>query len=220
MSGRILKKITITVITAGMTLNVYAVDPGFYMGLMLGPATHNGGNITVQTDSSVPGIPPTTTATPKKNQFGSRFYLGYQVTKYAGFEGGLDYFTGISYTTELPTCSSVQVRNRGFDFVGKGSLPFAGFTVFGKLGAALIYQTTSGAINADSSLECGKSTYVTKVRPTASIGASYDLTQNWVADVTWNRLMVGGPVSSVDYFAFGISYHFVNKYCGQFLCDD
>jgi len=32
--------------------------------------------------------------------------------------------------------------------------------------------------------------------------------------------MAGGQVGNLTMYALGISYHFVDKYCGQFLCDD
>jgi opacity protein-like surface antigen len=215
MYRRILKQIV--VFTAGcFAINTYAVAPGFYMGLMLGPATNNSGNQQAQTTFNT-----TTLATPKSNQFGTRAYMGYQLNHYAAFEGGIDYFTGVKYDTKnVPTCSSVQARVRGFDIVGKGSLPVYSFDIYGKAGVAFIYQTYSGALNPDTNNACGDSTHQTKFSPTVSIGGSYAFNQNWVTDISWNRIQVGGVIKSVDFFGLGISYHFVDKYCGQFLCED
>lgn len=208
---------------SSLAVNTYAVAPGLYLGLALGPATNSGGTVQAQVQAP-PGIPSTTTtpASPKSNQFGSRLFLGYQLNNYAAFEGGLNYFTGIKYDTKgVPTCSSPQARVRSFDATVKGIMPFgSSFDAYGKAGAALIYYTTSGSLNPDFTNECGKSTYVTQVRPTVSVGASYAFTQSWVVDASWNRTMVGGVINNVDFFALGLSYHFVNRYCGQFLCDD
>ncbi len=218
MRRRILTYVAFVAAANGLMMNANATGPGFYTGLMMGPATNDGSTVQAQ----VQGSPTTTPATPKSNQFGSRFFMGYQMNKYAAFEGGLDYFTGIKYDTKnVPTCSSAQARARAFDAVIKGIYPFGSwFDAYVKGGMALVYQTTSGALNPSGTTECGKSTYVTKFRPTLSVGASYNLTQSWVTDLSWNRTMAGSPVNNIDFFAIGISYHFVDRYCGQFLCDD
>jgi len=211
---RMMKK-TLLVMTSAVAMHAYAVAPGFYMGLMTGPATNTGGTQQVEVR---PGV--TTPATPRSNQWGSRVYLGYKVNNYAGIEGGLNYFSKISYDTKgVATCSGVDARVRDFDVVGKGNLQFSDFEIFGKAGVAITYLTTSGALNPGSNPNgCGQTQHTTKFRPTVSVGASYDLSQNWVADVSWNRTMVGSPVNNIDFYALGISYHFVNVYCGQFLC--
>jgi len=217
MQKRILKKIAVIVLTQGMAISAYAVAPGFYMGVMAGPATNSGG--TQQAQMQTPTTT-TTPVTPKSTQFGSRLLMGYKINKYAGFEGGLTYISGVNYDNKgVNTCSSTNVRVRDFDFVGKGQIPMGNsFDVFGKAGAAIVYQSTSGALNPRLNQDCGNTQYTNKVAPTVSVGASYDLNQNWVADASWNRIMLGGPLSNVDFYALGISYHFVDVYCGQFLC--
>lgn len=226
---RRIKNIAFMTIMSGAIMNTYAVGPGFYFGLMGGPATNDGSTVQAQVPSP-PGstMTLTTPATPKSNQFGSRLFIGYQLNKYAGFEGGLNYFTGIKYDTKnVPTCSSAQARVRNLDGSVKGIMPFGNwFDVYGRAGVAVVYQATSGALNPGGynpitgEVECGKSTYLTKFRPTIALGASYALTQSWVIDAAWNRIMVGGIVKNVDFFGLGFSYHFVDRYCGQFLCDD
>ncbi|RDI39205.1 outer membrane beta-barrel protein [Aquicella lusitana] len=217
MRKGIAKYAATTVFTCTFALQAYAVAPGFYTGLMLGSASANGGTQQAQTDTT----PPTTTpATPKSTQFGGRIFIGYKINQYAGVEGGLTYFSDIKYDTkDVDTCNTPKVGVRDFDIVGKGSFGLGSFEIFGKAGAAVVYERTSGALNPDLTRECGLSTNEVKFRPTVSAGASYDLSQNWVADISWNRVMVGGAISSIDFYALGISYHFVDIYCGQFLCD-
>jgi opacity protein-like surface antigen len=197
--------------------SAYAVDPGFYMGLMTGPARANANTLQAQVARNV-----FVTARPQNNAWGSRLYLGYKFTKYAASELGLTYFSTFRYNTSgIKTCTGTNARTRNFDLVVKGNLQAWDFEVFGKAGVAVTYLTTSGAINPGSNpknLDCGNNVNTTKYNPTFTIGASYDLTQNWVADITWNRTMVGSPINSVNLYALGISYHFVNIYCGQFLC--
>lgn len=215
MRRRIVKQLTLAVIAGGFVANADAVAPGFYLGLMGGPATNSGGTQQAQ----VQGSATTTPVTPKSKQFGSRLFMGYKINQYADIEGGLDYFSSVSYDTKsVETCSGATVRVRGLDVMGKGEVPVGAFSLYGKAGAALIYQSASGALTPDLSSECGRTTYSNKFVPTVAIGAGYDLSQNWVADISLTRLMVGNQLSNVDLFALGISYHFVDVYCGQFLC--
>lgn len=194
--------------------NVYAVAPGFYMGLMLGPASNTGSTTQAQ---KVGGG--TTIVTPSTKQFGTRVLLGYKLNQYAGYEFGLDYFTKIKYDSkDVPTCNTPSATLKAFDFLAKGTVPMGSFDVFGKAGAGFMYDTTSGSLNPDSTKSCGKSQRQTRVRPVLGIGASYDFTQNWVMDLSWTRYLVGGTIKNMDHYAVGVSYHFVDTYCGQFLC--
>lgn len=202
-----------------LSMNAYAVLPGFYMGLMLGPATNDGSAIGMQTADTPPTI---VQATPTSQQFGTRLFMGYKSSQYFGAEGGLTYFSGIKYDAgDANLCSSANVRVRDFDFLGVGTytFPSTGIGLYGKAGAALVYMTESGCMNPDLSQQCGKTTYSNQVKPAASVGVSYDMSQNWVIDASWNRLFVGSPVNNMDMYALGISYHFVDTYCGQFLCE-
>lgn len=198
-----------------------AVAPGFYMGLSTGPATNGGGTEQIQAESNGSGVTTTTPATPSSSQWGTRVYIGNKFGKYASVEGGLDYVPGIQYNAknDVQTCTGASVRVRAFDVMGKGEFAIRGFSVFGKAGAAIVYQGASGAFNPGENGECGKSTNTNQVKPIVSAGVSYDLSQNWVADLSWTRLMTGGIPGNVDLFGLGVSYHFVDVYCGQFLCN-
>ncbi|MFZ2314300.1 MAG: outer membrane beta-barrel protein [Gammaproteobacteria bacterium] len=213
-----LLKILLTATTAAVAFNTYAVGPGFYMGVMTGPATNNGGTVYVQ---PAPGSTTLVQANPRSNQWGSSIYLGNKINQYASIEGGINYFSTIQYSTKnnVQTCSGLSVRNRDLHIVGKGEFPLSDFSIFGKAGVAVVYQTVSGGFNTGINGQCGKNQYTNKFSPTFSIGAGYDLSQSWVADVSWTRILVGGQSSSVDFLGFGISYHFTDRYCGQFLCD-
>lgn len=103
-------------------------------------------------------------------------------------------------------------------------MPIGWFDVYAKGGAAYVYIKNSGAFSQPDyttiPYSSGSSTTKTKFAPTYGLGVDYLLSQNWLADLSWTRLQVGNTVSSIDLYALGISYHFVDKYCGQFLCDD
>ena len=199
------------------TVNASAVAPGFYVGIMGGPATNGGVDTFAQLDNSSA----TTKATPKTSQIGVRGYGGYKMNAYASFEAGLTYYSTINYNTDDDnTCTSPYVKLTVGDIVGVLSYPLWYFNVFAKGGIAIATMSISGSLNPTYTTTCGAKDNSLIFRPTASIGAGYDFSQNWVADVSWTRVMTYGIVQNVDMYALGFSYHFVDKYCGQFLCDD
>lgn len=216
MTKGILKRIALAMLASTTLINAYAVAPGFYMGLMIGPATNDGKTQLIHTTTPPkPGF--VVPANPRSGQFGTHIVIGNQLNKYVAFEGGLTLYSNIHYVAKTPSGSpGATARVRTFDVMVKGIFPFGQyFDVFGKAGVAPTYVTTSGALNGN-----GKGLYQTKVSPIISIGGSYTLNQNWVLDLSWTRTMVGSVVGNVDFYALGASYHFVDRYCGQFLCDD
>lgn len=216
MKTRIISSITAT--TLLFTNLSYAVAPGFYMGLMTGPASNTG---TEQEAQVAPPGTGTTPAFPKSKQWGTRFFSGNKVTEYFGWELGASFYSTTHYNTQdVDTCSGMASRVRTVEFLGKGSFPFKSVDVFGKAGVAVAYTTTPGALyGPDPGQTCGDTRNDIKFRPEFAIGASYDMSQSWVIDASWTRTMIGGFISNVDLYAIGISYHFVDRYCGQFLCD-
>jgi hypothetical protein len=39
-----------------------------------------------------------------------------------------------------------------------------------------------------------------------------------VSDISFTRVNGGGNIQTADMIAISFSYHFVDTYCGQFLC--
>lgn len=218
-----------------------AIAPGFYMGLMMGPATNGGGEKPVQVLPLPTATSPaanTGLANPKSSQFGSRLFFGYKFNPYAGFEGGFTYFSGVNYILKdstLTPAGGTTGRVRLIDFVGKLDYSYNNtIGIYGKLGVAATYTTTPGGLNitnytvkpaptkADPSAvkitTSGSNTYTTKLSPTFSLGVSYDIDPSWQMDISANRVFVGGSIGNMTLFAVGLSYHFVDRYCGQFLC--
>ncbi len=133
------------------------------------------------------------------------------------------------------------INVNAFDFVAKGMLPIAssGFGVFGKAGVSILKQGMAGTFTSYYNTNIGTTTVTSPnglisttyqgsfvkantttafFRPTAAIGAYYDLSQNWQVDFTLSRVFGGGGLQNTDLYSLGFSYHFVDKYCGQFLC--
>ncbi len=239
-----------SVIATLITLNAHAVGNGFYMGFMFGPATNSGSSAQLQqNDPSFRttinnachiaangrpnpncGVTPKfIPATPKSSQYGSSIYMGNQFSRYAAIEGGFTYFTSVTYDTKgKEPCGGSDARVRDIHVLGKGIFPIGdAFDVFAKAGMAVVYSTTAGSFNPGfgtasngTYVTCGKNTYNNKFSPMVAIGASYAINPSWVVDVSASRTQVGGVLNSVSLIGVGLSYHFVNRYCGQFLCDD
>jgi hypothetical protein len=214
------------------------------MGLMMGPSSNGGKEQPVQVlplPQPLPGNPIANTvqANPKSSQFGSRLFFGYKFNQYAGFEGGFSYFSGISYALKEPAggcpanggpcvpAAGTTARVRSIDFVGKLDYSYNNtIGLFGKGGVAAVYTTSPGALDITNysvvggqPKTSGSNKYNNKIAPTFTVGASYDLNQSWQIDMSWTRLFVGSAVSYMDMYALGLSVHFVDVYCGQFLCE-
>lgn len=222
-----------------LCVDAMAIAPGFYMGLMMGPASNTGGDVDIQVDPRpTPTNPIANTAigNPKSTQFGSRLFFGYKFNPYAGFEGGFTYFSGIAYTlkdSSLTPSAGTTGRVRGIDFLGKLDYSFRDTVgVFAKLGVTATYTTTPGALNVTNyeikdagtpnakAVDFGSSSQDVKLNPTVAVGASYDFNQSWQIDASWTHLQLSGVLKGMDFYAIGLSYHFVDVYCGQFLCAD
>ena len=211
MVVKIIKKCSIAAIMAGTVSAAYATGAGGYFGLMLGQTNLHGQN---QTITIAPGV--TETVKPQGSGIGTRLFAGYNMNKYAAIESGFTFYSSMSYKTEIFS-NNVKTRAASFDVLGKGMFPFAdtGFGIFGKLGGAYLSSKTTGSVEGVSIPSSSSST----VRPVIAVGLSYDLTQNWVADLSYTRIQYStSQIKNPDFIALGISYHLVDAVCGQFLC--
>jgi OOP family OmpA-OmpF porin len=214
-----MKKITCRVMAlllVGFSTLSYATGAGPYLGLQVGQTnTHN-----VTRNVQTGGTPSTESVTPSNTGFGGRIFAGYSINPYMGLEGGFTHYGPSDYKpTVSASCGNPQIRENAFDFVGKGTLPLGKFGVFAKAGVAVVRTSMSGSLDTDTTLSgCDSSNTTNYVRPTAAVGVSYDLTPSWVADLSYSTVFKGGGVQAADFLALGLSYHFVDAYCGQFLC--
>lgn len=126
------------------------------------------------------------------------------------------------------TGTGMGVRNA--DIVLKGSIPLQYFNLYGKIGPAYVITNTEGAFyqplvvsnqNPGNPIPVpAKSVTKYFFKPIIAIGADYTISQSWVADLSWTHLSVGNGAGSINYIGLGIAYHFVDRFCGQFLCND
>jgi len=202
-----------------VTTVAQATTEGFYMGGMAGRTNTNNKPTLVQTGTAPDGTPIAVMANPSNTGIGGRFFFGYNLNKYGAIEAGYTYYAPTTYNVGS-NCGKPSIRTNAYDVMAKGMWPIAtsGFGVFGKAGIAILRQTAGGSITNATVNPCDSGQVQTAVRPALAIGASYDISQNWVTDVSWTRVLGGGGVSSADLYALGIAYHFVDKMCGQFLC--
>lgn len=213
-----MKKIKLTSIAAiilALSTNTFAVRNGPYFGLQLGQSNAHNSTATVVTDDlSLIQVSPSNTG------FAGRLIIfGYNFNPYAAWEFGWSHFAASTYKVSGDSGNNPAIRQSGFDLVAKGIFPFAdtGFDVFAKGGIAIMRSSTSATILTSQNTN-GHGSTSTSVRPLLGVGVSYDITQNWVADLSLSHVFSGGNVKSIDFFGVGITYHFVDQYCGQFLC--
>jgi opacity protein-like surface antigen len=219
----------------------YAVDPGFYIGSDFGVSNLNNKSQTILTDP----FGDNTTVQASNKGIGIRLFMGGEFNQYGGVEGGFSHYASSTYGSvpytgymlntlgQLVQTTSVitkpTIKEYGFDLEGKLKYPIGKFGVFGKLGFAYIRKTASGILatcsgTATIPTPCSTTAPVTNseqsnaFRPLVALGASYDLSQTWVMDASATRITKGSGIQNLTFFSLGFSYHFVDTYCGQFIC--
>jgi OOP family OmpA-OmpF porin len=220
----------LALLSMALTGSVFAVGSGIYVGTNFGESNLHNVTQTFQTTAAKDAANKIS-AKADNTGIGIRLFMGYNINKYAAFEGGFSHFASTTYSG-VPTTiafNSPSIHEYGFDAEAKGIFPMGPFGAFAKLGFAYIRKSASGSLaacNSKSASEfpCSNTSSITTgtqanaLRPLAAIGASYDFSQNWVADLSYTRITKGGGIQNADFISLGISYHFVDEYCGQFLC--
>jgi opacity protein-like surface antigen len=220
MSGKALKSLAVAAMLLSACDTVYAVGEGMYLGIQGGTSKSDYSPQLVYGTSTVLG-------TPNNNQPAARILFGYQMNPYpildAALEFGYTYFDAIDYDTESDvTSSQPSIRQQAIDIVGKGILQSTlGVGIYGKAGLAVVYAKKSGSLiveESDGVSSNTSSSTTIRALPTFGAGISYDITQSVVVDISATRLLGSGGIKSIDFYALGFTYHFVEKRCGQFTC--
>lgn len=220
----------------------YATSTGFYLGGQVGLSKINAPSLKLTNcPVDVNGIPfPGADCTPKTinpstTGAAGRVFLGYSFYDWFALEGGYSYFTPANYNIEIcPSkggCGNPTIGASAFDFVGKLMYTFCNtIGVFAKAGLAITYYKVSGSLNGaalpngaiptcgSGQVNCGHTQNFTKLRGTYGVGLSYNLSPNWITDLSYTVISGSSNQPKIDFVALGISYHFVDLYCGQFLC--
>jgi len=197
------KLFSVAILSCSLASPVYAISNGPYFGFQAGSTN------THYTASQ------TTTASPSNTGIGARLFLGYNFNPYAAIEGGFTHYAASTFNNVSNTANKPTIRENAFDFVGKGIYPIStsGFAVFAKAGLSVMRVSYAGSLNTS-----GNGSTTTNARPIIGVGASYDINQHLVTDLSWTRVLSGGSVQSADFMSLGIAYHITDEQCGQFLC--
>jgi opacity protein-like surface antigen len=143
---------------------------------------------------------------------------------------------GTTLTLPMSAAAGTTARIRDVDLVAKFDYSYNDtIGIFGKAGVAAVYTTIPGGLQPTNyhtlprptktcptcsvPVNSGSNVYRSKLTPTFTLGVSYDINQSWQADLSWTRILVGSAVGNMNLLALGLSYHFVDVYCGQFLCE-
>ena len=197
-----------------ITATTYATAPGFYLGAQAGATNINNTPQTVQTGLTTPD---SQLVSPSNTGIGERLYIGAGINPYAAAEFGFTHYASSTYKPSPSNLAGTpSIRENGVDLTAKIIYPIQKAAVFGKLGIIDISKSVSGSLQPLSP-DANPIKATNSFHPLIGIGASYDLTSSWVADLSWTRALKGGNgFQNADFLAFGISYHFVDHYCGQF----
>ncbi len=198
----------------------FATGPGFFVGSQFGQSNIHSDAVTFQTG----GDPATIRVSPSNTGAGYRFVLGYDITQYGGIEFGITHYANSTYKVPIAVaCNDPTVHLYGAEILGRGMIPVNSFTFIGKAGIAILRMSGSGSLVTSNVIQtpCGSTQgnqQTTNVRPALGVGVSYDMTQRWVIDLSWMRVLKGGSTTTADLKTIGFAYHFTDLYCGQFLC--
>jgi opacity protein-like surface antigen len=224
-------------IAVGMMDVAYATGAGAYMGFTVGES--NAHNKTQEVQTGVTQVAPTTSTdptttsppaavavAPSNSGMAGGFVIGYAFNPYAAFEFGYTHYASTTYSkpegSQLTHDSTINLN--AIDIAMKGSFPFKMVSIFGKVGLLEASNGPSGSLApvtiepSGKVIPAGHGPSNNALRPMFGFGVSYDITQNWVADLTYTTFTGGGGVQGADLLSLGVSYHFVDLMCGQFLC--
>ncbi len=230
---RFIKYIFSFFLIALFSITAKATGTGPYFGFQVGQTNLNNNNYYVNTgfpahppalcDMSHPETCVTTPAKvkPTNTGIGERLYFGIQMNRYAGFEIGATNYAPSVYDPKIPESFEPAIRAYALDISAKGMYSLYNFTIFGKIGGAGTRQTATGALT-NVSLHGVKLNQVPKSsnggHVIAAVGASFDINANWAFDLTASRIFKGSNFKEATFYGLGVSYHWVDLYCGQFLC--
>lgn len=213
-----------------LSTRVFAAGPGPYFGLQVGSTNLNNNEYYVNTglpaaicnmDKPATCITTPTKVKPNNTGIGERLYFGVQMNRYAAFELGAAAYAPSVYDPKIPESFEPAIRVYALDISAKGMYSLYNFTVFGKIGGAGTRQTATGALT-NVSLHGVKLNQVPKSsnggHVVAAVGASFDINANWSLELTASRIFKGSNFKEADFYSLGMVYHWVDLYCGQFLC--
>jgi opacity protein-like surface antigen len=212
-----IKRITLlglAVIISALMPVAYAIGEGGYIGFLAGVSNTNNKMENVQL-----GTNPETSApvSPSSTGLAGGFVVGYGFNPYSAFEFGYTHYATATYPKPEGSqlAHDATINTNAIDIAMKGSFPFKSVSIFGKVGLAYASASGSGSLAPIGSVRGPNNN---ALRPMYGMGVGYDVTQNWVVDFSYSAFTGGSGVEGANLMALGVTYHFVDLMCGQFLC--
>ncbi|MES2218459.1 MAG: outer membrane beta-barrel protein [Pseudomonadota bacterium] len=158
-----------------------------------------------------------TTSSSSSTGIAGRVDAGFQFGPYFSFEAGYTKYSNAVVKGYSDTIiNGVSTFNSySIDGLVRGTLPLGpGFAIYGKIGPAYLKEisTFNGtSIDPDTA---GENVRIidteSKVFPEFGIGALYDITNNFVAEITWLHIQRLGDNSlrNADFAGLGLTYNF------------
>lgn len=208
-------KLFISILALTAMNSSFATGVGFYLGMQMGQSdVHNTPAV-----YTYPGGG-TITVTPNSKGLGVRALAGYNFRPWLGAEAGFARYSSAYYNFPDGECRNPPYYI--FDGTIKASVPIWVVSIYAKGGVAAVRASGFANIfssDAKSGTRCeGGQANFWAAAPIYGAGISYDMTPNWVFDVSWTRINKTRRSTVLDFKSIGVSYHWVPVYCGQFLC--
>ena len=185
---------------------------GWYAGINAGRSDvkfKDGGLGAVFTDQNL-----TTSSSIDKHDTAYSLDLGYQLNPYFALEGRYVDFGKFGFNSAVsapaPDAIDGRFKAHGFGVNAVGIVPLPeGFAVFGKAG---VFRSKA-ELDANASATPVSGGTHSRTGGDFGVGASYDITRNFVAKVEWNRYLKVGDSGTtgradIDLVTAGITYRF------------
>lgn len=189
-----------SLLLAIFSTNAIAIIPGGYMGATIGYGA---------TQDKTRGSNKTTNT----NGIGGGLFFGDKFSNYGATEYGYMHWpngnSGIN-----PSNGSTVIHNDSLNFLGKGMFSIASLNLFAGAGVAVLRSSGGG-----SAINQRNTKIQTSVKPLVTVGGTFDMSQKNAVTLSYTQLFVNNSlISRIGLVALTFEYHFVDEYCGQFLC--
>jgi hypothetical protein len=174
------------------SIQAFSTPCGPYIGLGVGKSWFK------SPDSNIFVVPPGGTSTHMLSGTGERAFVGFNVNKYFGIEGGYTHYARALYVGRLPAgaaYSALTYYPHTYDIVGKLYMPLGmtGFNIYALGGVARVVETvqfnnggipTNGKVAPPNTFSLGSNqTHGYNNRPIYGLGVNYNFTRHFLANI-------------------------------------
>ena len=140
------------------------------------------------------------------SNFGYRGILGYQFNNYIAAEASYTRYgttTGdhLAYSNGGSANAAGTIREYSAELMGKFMYPLAQeVNIFARAGAAYIHSRAKN--------DSGLSKTRKAISPAYGLGVDFNITKQFVIDISYNQVHGNSKIQPADLFGFGFYYHF------------